>query len=250
MIPAETASKDPLCTRLRRERERRQIPLSSISANTKISVALFEALERGDVSRWPAGIYRRSFVRAYAKAIGLDPEVTAREFAEEFPDPAADPQPQAPIAAAGIESPVPPPTAPASPMTGASPSARRVWFPRARPAAVKVKVAETAQPFSKGPLLGHMRERLIAVACDGGVVIAIALCMFVVFGSFWLPLGIAMIGYYLGGILVLGNTPGVCLWAPQPGGGAHYNRPPDDDSRASADEQPAPSHWRVGVPAR
>ena len=27
-------------------------------------------------------------------------------------------------------------------------------------------------------------------------------------------LGVAMIGYYLGGILLLGNTPGVCLLAP------------------------------------
>jgi len=250
MIPADTDSTDSLCTRLRRERERRQIPLSSISANTKISVSLFAALERGDVSRWPAGIYRRSFVRAYAKAIGLDPDVIAREFAEEFPDPAADPQPPAAAGtAATVEAPVLAPFVPAAAATPDQTPARRMWLRRPRPAAVKVKVAETAQPFSRGPLLGHMRERLIAVACDGGVVIAIALCMFVVFGHFWLPLGVAMIGYYLGGILVLGNTPGVCLWAPQPAGGPHYNRPPDDDSRASAD-QPAHSHWRIGVPAR
>src|SRR4051812_4604904 len=86
MIPAEPLDK-ALCLRLRRERERRQIPLSSISANTKISASLFEALERGDVSRWPSGIFRRSFIRAYAKAIGLDPDETAREFLEQFPDP-------------------------------------------------------------------------------------------------------------------------------------------------------------------
>ena len=87
MIPAERPAQDSLCHRLRRERERRQIALSSISANTNISASLFEALERGDVSRWPAGIYRRSFVRAYAQAIGLDPDEVAREFAEQFPDP-------------------------------------------------------------------------------------------------------------------------------------------------------------------
>jgi hypothetical protein len=255
MLPPDSVSKVSLCTRLREERERRQIPLSSISANTKISISLFEALERGDVSRWPAGIYRRSFVRAYAKAIGLDPDAIAREFAEQFPDPGADPLPQAAttapaaVAVAAVEpSSAPATTAPAASAVAAQP-ARRVWFPRSRPSAVKVKVADTAQPFSRGPLLGHMRERLIAVACDGGVVIAIALCMFVVFGHFWLPLGVAMIGYYLGGILLLGNTPGVCLWAPQPAGGAHYNRPPDDDDRASADRA-AHSHWRIGVPAR
>jgi len=55
---------DSFCGRLRRERERRQIALASIAANTKISAGLFEGLERGDVSRWPGGIYRRSFIRA------------------------------------------------------------------------------------------------------------------------------------------------------------------------------------------
>src|SRR5438105_231144 len=72
--------------RLRRERERRQIALASIAENTKISVSLFEDLERDDVSRWPSGIFRRSFIRAYAKAVGLDPDETTREFLERFPD--------------------------------------------------------------------------------------------------------------------------------------------------------------------
>jgi cytoskeleton protein RodZ len=68
--------------RLRRERERRQIALASIAANSKISVSLFADLERDDVSRWPSGIFRRSFIRAYAQAVGLDPDATAREFLE------------------------------------------------------------------------------------------------------------------------------------------------------------------------
>src|SRR5262249_60312445 len=69
----------------------RQIALSSISANSKISVSLFEALERGDVARWPVGIYRRSFIRAYATAIGLDADAIAREFLERYPDPSEPP---------------------------------------------------------------------------------------------------------------------------------------------------------------
>jgi cytoskeletal protein RodZ len=79
--------------RLRQERERRQISLASIAANTKISRSLLEALERDDVSRWPTGIFRRSFVRSYAQAIGLDPDEVVREFLERFPDPAAAPAP-------------------------------------------------------------------------------------------------------------------------------------------------------------
>lgn len=88
--------------RLRQERERRQISLTSIAANTKISRSLLEALERDDVSRWPTGIFRRSFVRSYAQAIGLDADEVVREFLERFPDAsavAAAPPPAAPPAA-------------------------------------------------------------------------------------------------------------------------------------------------------
>jgi cytoskeleton protein RodZ len=74
-------------TRLRRERERRQIALSSLSANTKIGVSLFEGLEREDLSRWPPGIFRRAFIRAYADGIGLNADEVTREFLERFPDP-------------------------------------------------------------------------------------------------------------------------------------------------------------------
>ena len=73
--------------RLRYERERRQIALRSIAEGTKISVALLEGLERDDVSRWPSGIFRKSFVRAYADAIGADADAVVREFAERYPDP-------------------------------------------------------------------------------------------------------------------------------------------------------------------
>jgi cytoskeletal protein RodZ len=77
--------------RLRRERERRQISLTSIAENTKISRSLLEALERDDVSRWPTGIFRRAFVRSYAEAIGLNGDEVVREFSERFPDPTAPP---------------------------------------------------------------------------------------------------------------------------------------------------------------
>jgi len=75
--------------RLRRERERKHISIDAIAAATKIKASLFEQLERGDTSKWPPGIFRRSHFRAYADAIGLDPDVTVREFLAVFPDPAA-----------------------------------------------------------------------------------------------------------------------------------------------------------------
>jgi transcriptional regulator with XRE-family HTH domain len=80
-------STDSFGSRLRYERERRQIALRSIAESTKISVPLLEALERDDVSRWPSGIFRKSFIRSYAEAIGLQPEPIVREFIERYPDP-------------------------------------------------------------------------------------------------------------------------------------------------------------------
>ena len=71
---------------LQRERERREIPMRAIADRTKIGTGLLQSLERGDVSRWPGGIYRRSFVRAYADAIGLDAELVLANFERLFPD--------------------------------------------------------------------------------------------------------------------------------------------------------------------
>jgi transcriptional regulator with XRE-family HTH domain len=72
--------------RLKDQRERAQIPLSEIAEATKIKRSLLEELERGDVSAWPGGIFRRAFVRAYATAIGLSPESVVEEFTQVFPD--------------------------------------------------------------------------------------------------------------------------------------------------------------------
>ena len=70
--------------KLRQAREGRGISLRQIAANTKISVAVLEALERNDVSKLPGGIFSRAFVRSYASEIGLDPDETVREFLERF----------------------------------------------------------------------------------------------------------------------------------------------------------------------
>jgi Helix-turn-helix domain len=43
--------------RLRQRRERQQIALTSIAEQTKISLSLLEALERDDVSHWPADTF-------------------------------------------------------------------------------------------------------------------------------------------------------------------------------------------------
>jgi cytoskeleton protein RodZ len=72
--------------KLREARERKGVSLRQIANATKISVSALEALERNDISRLPGGIFSRSFVRAYAIEVGLEPEETIREFLALFPN--------------------------------------------------------------------------------------------------------------------------------------------------------------------
>lgn len=72
--------------RLRSERERRGIVLETIAASTKIKASLLRDLERGDLSKWPRGIFKRAFVREYAASVGLVPEPIVAECVRLFPD--------------------------------------------------------------------------------------------------------------------------------------------------------------------
>lgn len=78
---------DSFGARLRKRREEQGVALLAIAEQTKIKLSLFEGLERDDVSHWPSGIFRRAFIRAYAHAIGLDPDLVVREFVELYPEP-------------------------------------------------------------------------------------------------------------------------------------------------------------------
>ena len=70
---------------LRDARERAGLSVRAIADRTKIPVQTLEALERDDVARLPGGIFLRSFVRAYAKEVGLDPEQALRRFVARYP---------------------------------------------------------------------------------------------------------------------------------------------------------------------
>jgi transcriptional regulator with XRE-family HTH domain len=176
--------------RLRMERERRRITLASIAANTKIGLHLLEGLERGQVTRWPSGIFRRSFIRAYAEAVGLDPDEIAREFLARFPDPADLP----------FEFPTP-----------------EVRKTPGNEAVLRLNLADLDSASARGTLLFGMGPRWAAAAWDVCVLMAIGLLFFAAFNRFWMPLAIATLVYYAAGILLLGNTPGVSLFAPAAG---------------------------------
>ena len=168
--------------RLRGERERRQISLSSIAADTKINLALLQALERDDVSRWPAGIFRRAFIRGYAQAVGLDPVAITREFLEQYPEATDD-------------------------------SPREHATKATTPTPLRLSLADDDHlSLLLAQFLSHWRQRCVASVWDFCITLAIGLLAFLIFGVFWIPFAVGMICYHAAWGIVLGNTPGAYLF--------------------------------------
>ena len=79
------SSREAFGPNLRRLRLRRGISLEELSSRTKVSVDLWDAMERNDFSRWPSGIAARAYIRDYAEAIGGDSEAIVDEFCRFVP---------------------------------------------------------------------------------------------------------------------------------------------------------------------
>jgi len=62
------------------------LSLEDLSIRTKVSVELWDAMERNDFSRWPTGVAARSYIRSYAEAVGVDPTATVDEFCRLVPN--------------------------------------------------------------------------------------------------------------------------------------------------------------------
>jgi transcriptional regulator with XRE-family HTH domain len=159
-----------LGARLRRHREQRGIALREVSDSTKIAYPLLEALERGDVSQWPQGIYRSGFIRAYAVAIGLPANETAVEFADAFDEP--PPAPEFAPAAAEV---------PASPL-------RLTLAP----------ISHRTSPW----------QRATVAALDVGIVVGAALLVSLPAGfTPWIAIACCALVYYAGSTVWQGRTP-------------------------------------------
>ena len=65
---------------LRQQREMRGISLEEIMATTKISRRLLQALEDEQFELLPGGIFNKSYVRAYAKCVGINEEGAVTEY--------------------------------------------------------------------------------------------------------------------------------------------------------------------------
>jgi cytoskeleton protein RodZ len=77
---------------LRRARTARQLTLAEISHRTKIKESLLRAIEDNRFDRVPGGLFTRSYLRAYAREVQLDPESLVAQYRSEFETP-AQPEP-------------------------------------------------------------------------------------------------------------------------------------------------------------
>ena len=173
---------------LRRERERRGITLKTVADQTKVAVPLLEGLESGDLHRWPGGIYRRAFVRAYATALGLDADEVVKRFEQEHPSPEA----VAAAAAAALED----------------ARASTVDNPTVTPAG---RTKGTSIPTR----LTSSRARLIGTAADLTVALVLGLASAAAGSRLLWPV-LLIAAYYAAGVLLTGTSPMVALLSEQP----------------------------------
>lgn len=178
-------SQPSLGTWLRQERERRGISLKTISDQTKISAPLLEGLEADNLARWPDGIYRRAFVRAYSMAIGLDADEVCRRFEQEHgaAQVVLDSTQAAPVAAPhGVA-----------------------------PAAAEAPVAGPPTRFH----LPKRRARVLGTAADLTVAVVLAMGSAAAGSRLLWPV-LLIAAYYALGILLTGTSPMVALLQDEP----------------------------------
>jgi cytoskeleton protein RodZ len=69
-----------LGAQLKKAREQRGVGLDEIAQTTKIGTRFLRALEGDHYEQLPGGIFNKGFIRAYARAVGLDEETAIAEY--------------------------------------------------------------------------------------------------------------------------------------------------------------------------
>ena len=109
---------------LRQKREQRGVTLGEISEATRIGTRFLKAIETDSFSILPGGIFTRSFIRAYAKYVGMNEDEAIALYLQQVNPPAPD-QPAAP------EEPAPAATKRSTPtLVAAAPRAKGEPSPR------------------------------------------------------------------------------------------------------------------------
>ena len=162
---------------LKQRRESQGLALKAIADTTKIQESLLAALERGDVSRWPSGIVRRGFIRAYAAAVGISPELLVAEFSRLFPE---NPESSEPAIVASV---------PSGPLR------------------------LTLELGGPQPVVDLLRQLCVATVDLGLVFLLSGLVAFFLQISMWLTLGVIGLGYWTIGTVLRGQSLGGALWS-------------------------------------
>lgn len=68
---------------LKRRREARGIELQDISNATRVAVRFLRAIEEDDFQSLPGGLFTRSFIRTYARHVGMDEEEAIARYYEQ-----------------------------------------------------------------------------------------------------------------------------------------------------------------------
>jgi len=103
---------------LRQRREQRDISLAEISEATRIGTRFLKAIETDNFSILPGGIFTRSFIRAYAKHVGMNEDDAVGLYLQQI---------------AGADQPEPPGEAAAQPPTPSQEPSKRAAPPKLVP---------------------------------------------------------------------------------------------------------------------
>jgi transcriptional regulator with XRE-family HTH domain len=185
--------------RVKEAREQRGVSLESIAAHTKVSVSLWAAMERNDVSRWPAGVFARAYIRDYAQLIGLEPDAAVNDFCREFSiaDRRREPLLRGQAEAIGFAS--------------RYADDRAAMPPHGDRRRDESGVARSRFDAS-GLLASPLAHRAAAALVDLAIVLSLSFVAtrLSVFGA-WSSLAILGLGYHAAGLIVLGCTPAFAL---------------------------------------
>lgn len=76
---------------LKRRREARGIELQEIANTTRVAVRFLRAIEDDDFNALPGGLFTRSFIRTYARYVGMDEEQAISRYYEQIGQPRDEP---------------------------------------------------------------------------------------------------------------------------------------------------------------
>jgi cytoskeleton protein RodZ len=79
-LPAQELAVSSFGEGFKRERDKKKITLDQVAVSTKISVRMLRAIEDEKFDQLPGGIFNKSFVRTYARHLGLDEEKAVADY--------------------------------------------------------------------------------------------------------------------------------------------------------------------------